>query len=565
MKFQPRYYQSDALSAIFEYFNKEDSTHPIISLPTGSGKSLVQAMLAEKVLADYPECRILFLTHQQELIKQNHAELIGLFDNMFIDAGIYSAGLKSRETGNRIIFAGIQSVYKKAKRLGEFNLVVVDECHSIPKKGEGMYRRFFKDMMEIAPHCKIIGLTATPYRLDSGILTDDFFIEKKDDNGEIIKINMRLFDEIIYNVNVSKLIDQGFLCPLTKKTGVVRPDTSSVKMRGGDFIESELALVCNNAEIIRRAVTEIVALTETRNHVLLFCVSIAHAEAVKEEFISQGADCAVIHSDMPVEVKDQIILDFKDKKIKYVANVNMLTTGFNAKHIDCIALLRPTMSAGLYYQMCGRGLRTLEGKKDCLILDYAGNIGRHGPINQIEIVPKDGKKYGGVSCAPMKYCPACDEAIHISLMVCPECGYEYPVKHNTVAADRDPVSKFVPPVEHEVIDVNYYSHEKKDRVMMRVAYQIGEFESISEYICIEHEGYARQKAQEWLRKALPAGYPIPDTVEQCLELKFSYKTPESIFVNYNEKFPRIVSKIYPEIIEEGKETVTQTIIKNFVR
>jgi DNA repair protein RadD len=408
MKFEPRYYQREALNSIFHYFQDDDSTHPIISLPTGSGKSLVQAMLAEKILNEYPECRLLFLTHQQELIKQNHAELMELFDNLFIDAGIYSAGLKSRDTGNKILFAGIQSVYKKAKRLGEFNLIIVDEAHSIPKKGEGMYRRFFKDMMEIAPHCKIIGLTATPYRLDSGFLTDDFIIEKKDNDGKIIKINMRLFDKIIYHISVSKLIDQKFLCPLIGKTGIVRPDTSGVKMRGGDFIEHELDAVCNNAEIIRRAVTEIIALTENRNHVLLFCVSIAHAEAVKEEFVSQGADCAVIHSDLPVDVKDQIILDFKDQKIKYVANVNMLTTGFNAKHIDCIALLRPTMSPGLYYQICGRGLRTLKGKENCLILDYAGNIGRHGPIDKIDIIPKDGKRYGGVSCSPMKYCPECD-------------------------------------------------------------------------------------------------------------------------------------------------------------
>jgi DNA repair protein RadD len=152
-------------------------------------------------------------------------------------------------------------------------------------------------------------------------------------------------------------------------------------------------------------------------------------------------------------------------------------------------------------------------------------------------------------------------------MICPHCNYEYPVKHSGVSANVDPVSKFNPPIELEVMDINYYVHGKKERVMMRVAYQLGESENISTYVCIEHGGYAEIKAREWLRKALPADYPIPDTVEQCLELQDVYKKPTSLFIDYNKKFPRIVSMIYPEIEKDEvfTEKMKEEFTKNFVR
>lgn len=550
MKLSPRYYQTDAVNAIFEYFNRKDSSHPLVELPTASGKSLVQAMIAERILKDYPECRILFLTHQQELIKQNYEELISNMDSLFVDAGIYSAGLKSRDTQNKILFAGIQSVYRKAKELGLFNLIVVDESHLIPKKGTGMYKRFISEMLEITPYCKIIGLTATPYRLDSGLLTD----------GED-----KIFDEIIYRASVSKLVSEKYLCPLVGRAGIIEPDTSSVHIRGGEFVEHELNAVCNNEIIIQEAVKEIITLAEGRKHILLFCVSIAHAEKVSEEIKSHGINCKAIHSLLPDLEKESIISDFKNKKLRAVCNVDMLTTGFNAKHIDCIVLLRPTMSTGLYYQMCGRGLRIYPEKENCLILDYAGNIFRHGAIDKIQIITHGKIEERGVKTAPMKKCPECNQPLHATYLSCPFCGYEYPIKHGSIATVINPLSEYKLPEECPVIDVYYYFHEKNKRLSMRASYQISEIESISEYICIEHEGYAAQKAREWLLKALPSGYPIPDTVEQALELKDVYKKPEIIFVDYNQKFPRIISKIYPEIESDFKTNISRKIIKSFVR
>ena len=535
MKKNPYYYQREALDSIFTYFNRDDASHPLITLPTGSGKSLLQAMIAEKILKDYNECRILFITHQQELIFQSYSELLdNLQDNLFIDAGIYSAGLNRRDVSSQILFAGIQSVYKKAEELGAFNLIVVDECHLIPKKGFGMYKQFISKTLEIAPYCKIIGLTATPYRTDSGLLTDG------DD---------KIFDEIIYNISVSKLVSEKYLCNLIGRAGIIEPDTSGVHLRGGEFIENELNQVCNDSKIIEKAVEEIIKLTENRNHVLIFCVGIEHAENVVEEFIKQNQNCAAVHSKLPDDIKENVISDFRNKKLKYICNVDMLTTGFNARHIDCIVLLRPTMSTGLYYQMCGRGLRLHEEKENCLILDYAGNIFRHGAIDKIEIITTGKPEERGVKKAPMKKCPECNQPIHAAIMECPFCNHifksENNIKHNSTAANADPLSKYIPSEELQVESVYYYLHEKNGNHSMRVSYQITPTESVSEWICIEHGGFAEKKAREWLRIALPKGHPIPDTVEECLNLKNVYKIPECIFVDYNEKFPRIISKIYP--------------------
>lgn len=529
MNFAPRWYQQEAIDAIFNYLNGDDPGHPLVCLPTGSGKSLVQAMIVDEMSRRRPSARILFLTHQQELIRQNFNELIANMGAL-VDAGIYSAGLDSRDTDNKIIFAGIQSVHKKADDLGQFNLVVIDEAHLIPKKGEGMYRTFLSGQ---ASFTKFVGLTATPYRLESGLLTEG--------PGNI-------FDEIIYDVSVKRLIDDGFLCRLIGKNGVVRPDVSLVHRRGKEFIENELAAVCDDSVLIRDAVAEMLSLTEDRKHVIIFCVGIAHAEHVRDEIERQGQECYCIHSKMPDDEKEKIIKDFKDKKIKYITNVDMLTTGFNARHIDCIVMMRPTLSAGLYYQVAGRGLRIDDGKTDCLILDYAGNILQHGPIDKIEIKTKGMASDRGVHTAPMKECPQCREIIFAVTVTCPHCGYKYPVNdapsHNAEASTESPLSEYRPPAEHEVMDVSYLTHEKNNRLSMRVVYHTGLMDSVSEWVCIEHGGYAEQKARQWLKKMLPDGYPIPDTVEECLDLKNEYKKPSVIYVDYNQKFPRIISKVF---------------------
>jgi len=553
MKLTPYYFQIDAVNTMFEYYMSEDPGHALIVLPTGTGKSLLQSMIAERMITDYPECRILFLTHKKDLIEQNYNELITNLG--LVNAGIYSAGLNCRDTDNQILFAGIQSVHKKALELGCFNLIIVDEAHLISNKAETMYRRFLDDMFKQAPYCKVVGLTATEYRSDTGLLTE----------GE-----NKIFDEVIYKYPLYKAIKEGYVCKPIGKAGIVKPDVSGVHKRAGDYIESELAAVCDNDIIIKKAVTEIIELTQDRHHILLFCVSIEHAIHVCEEMRRQGADCEVVHSKITDAERARITTGFKQGTIRAVCNCDLWTTGFNARHVDCIILLRPTKSTGLYYQMCGRGFRTLEGKENFLILDYAGCILEHGPLDKIEVESKGLKSDRGVHTAPMKECPGCKQPVPLSAVKCPHCGYEWPVNlgHGETALDAEPISKYQPPAEYklEPHDTHYNVHEKNGQLSMRVTYTIGVITSVSEWICIEHGGFAEAQARKWLKNALPAGYPVPDTVEDCMELVDIYKRPESIFVDYNQKFPRIISRIYLENYEEQQDhEAVPNIKKSFIR
>jgi DNA repair protein RadD len=551
MKYTPYYFQTDAVNTMFDYYMSDDAGHALIVLPTGTGKSLVQSMIAVRMINDYPGCRILFLTHKKDLIEQNYNELITNLG--LVNAGIYSAGLNCRDTDNQILFAGIQSVHKRALELGRFNLIIVDEAHLISNKAETMYHRFLDDMFEQAPHCKVVGLTATEYRMDTGLLID----------GE-----NKIFDEVIYKYPLYKAIKEGYVCKPIGKAGMIKPDVSGVHKRAGEYIESELAAICDNDIIIRKAVAEIIKLTTDRNHMLLFCVGIEHAQHVSEEMTRQGMHCEVVHSKLSDSERVRITTGFKNGTIRAVANCDLWTTGFNARHVDCIILLRPTKSTGLYYQMCGRGFRTLEGKENFLILDYAGCILEHGPLDKIEVESKGRASDRGVHTAPMKECPECKQPVFLSTTKCPHCGYEWPVSlgHGGSAEEAEPISKYIPPVEIplEPYDTTYYAHESKSgNICMRVSYSIALLQHVDDYVCIEHGGFAESQARKWLKEALPVGYPIPDTVEECMGLTDIFKKPESIFVDYNQKFPKIISRIYPD--ETGQEKTQNKSMRSFIR
>jgi DNA repair protein RadD len=214
MTLQLRPYQRAAIDAIYTYFMVETG-HPLVVIPTAGGKSLVMAAFIQEVLAQWPDERIIVLTHVRELISQNFSELIRLWPEA--PAGIYSAGLNRRDVQAQILFAGIQSVHRKAYAIQRADLVLVDEAHLIPRSANTTYRRFLGDLTRINPQLKIIGLTATPYRLDSGMLHAG---------------PDAMFDDIAFEVSVRELIDQGYLAPLTSKQTSTQLDVSGVRAAG---------------------------------------------------------------------------------------------------------------------------------------------------------------------------------------------------------------------------------------------------------------------------------------------------------------------------------------------
>jgi DNA repair protein RadD len=513
-----RPYQQAAITSIYGYFQSHKG-NPLVVIPTAGGKALVIAAFIEGVLKAWPDQRILIVTHVRELIAQNHAEMIGLWPEA--PTGIYSAGLGKREAQARVLFAGIQSIHRRAQEVGHTDLVLIDEAHLIPANSSTMYRRFLDALTRINPALKVIGLTATPFRVDCGMLHEG---------------KSALFTDIAYEVPVRDLIDAGYLSRLVSKQPATRLDVSKVGTRAGDFIQRDLAAAVDKEAITRAAVTEIIEHGRDRKSWLAFCSGVEHARHVAEEFGHQGITCRTIFGDTPKEERDAIIAAFKRGEIRALASMGVLTTGFNAPAVDLIALLRPTKSAGLYVQMVGRGTRLSPGKEDCLVLDFADNVRRHGPIDLVR--PRRPGEAGGGE-APTKVCPECDSIIALSATECPDCGHVFPPREVKIAPTAAALPVLSPKLQWvPVHGVSYSRHDKLGGLpSLKVTYSCS-LKSYSEWVCIEHQGYARQKAAEWWRKRAP-GFPVPLSVDEAIAEAARLARPTEISVRPSGRYVEI--------------------------
>lgn len=497
-----RPYQEDVKAAVYDHLRSRDD-NPCAVVPTAGGKTPIMASICRDAVGQWGG-RVLILAHVKELLEQTADKLNVVCPD--VNFGIYSASLKRRDTQHPVIVAGIQSVYKRACELDAFNLIIVDEAHLIPLEGDGMYRQFLADARVINPELRIIGLTATPYRLKTGsICTPDGFL-----------------NHICYEVGVRELIRDGYLCPLVSKAGRAKPDTSSLHVRGGEFLSDEVESLMDQDSLVRSACAEIADYTATRNACLIFASGVQHGRHIVEAMSEEhGVECGFVCGETPIPERDATLARFKAGELKYLCNVNVLTTGFDAPHIDCVALVRPTMSPGLYYQMVGRGFRLHPSKQNCLVLDFGGNVLRHGPVDEIKVTTKE----RGDGKPPAKECPHCRAVIAAGFATCPQCGYAFPPperqQHDAKASEAGILSGQVTTTKYSVKDVYYNVHTKRDAKegtpnTLRVDYRVGWNKFKSEWICFEHTGYARQKAVAWWLKRSPD--PVPDSIERAIEI-----------------------------------------------
>lgn len=526
---QLRPYQQLAIDDLYSWFTNHDAGNPVINLPTGSGKSFVIAHLCKDALQNWPETRVLMLTHQQELIEQNHAELINLWPNA--PAGIYSAGLGKRNLAEPITFAGIGSVRKRAVQIGHVDLILIDEAHLVNNAQQGMYRKLIEQLKNINPALRVIGLSATPYRLGQGLLT-----EGKD----------ALFHDIIEPVTITYLIKEGYLCELRSKSTSLKLDTSGVHKRGGEFIESELQSAVDNNLNNVQAVDEMIKRGADRKSWIVFCAGVLHAENINQILLERGVKSVIVTGATPKKERREILQKFKTQELQCVVNCKVLTTGFNHKGIDLIALLCPTLSPGLYVQMVGRGMRTFEDKTDCLILDFAGNIETHGPITNINPPSPKGVKEGE---APVKTCPECDEIVHAAIKICPCCGYEWPIQEKSYKLSNADIMGRDSTKVMELTDWEWSIHTSRTsgKELLKVRYygQIND-PIVEEYLCITYEGFAGNKARRQLADiGIKSGADV--TVKNLEEVVMSMQaaTPPH-FVQYQKdgKFFRVTERIW---------------------
>lgn len=561
--FQDRPYQTEAVGSIWNYFYQKQG-NPLVAMPTGTGKSVVIARFLQSVYSQYPFQRIMLLTHVKELIGQNFEKLLQLWP--FAPAGIYSAGLNSRDNSKPITFAGIASVAKKAALFGKIDLILIDECHLMSPDDQTMYRQFIAALRLINPHLKVIGFTATPWRMGHGHLIDPY----EDKKGMLCE---PLFTDVCFDITgleaFNRLIAEGYLCPLIPRRPKLQLDTEGLHLRGGEFIDKEMQERFGKQEITEAALREAMEVGFDRNHWLIFASGVDHANSIYDMLNMMGVPTGVVHS--KVEGRDKTIEAFKAGDLRALVNNNVLTTGFDYPQIDMIMVLRATLSAVLWVQMLGRGTRTFYGldgkgllangsyadldtiggrlaaiqaseKHNCLVLDYARNTAELGAINDPKIPKKKGE---GGGTAPVKLCEVCETYNHISVRFCTNCNAEFDlaIKFKETSSTDEVIKGEMPITEVFKVDhISVDKHEKDGRPpMMKVTYYCG-YKNYPEYVCVQHKDFAGKKAARWWKDRTDV--PMPETTDEAIAMMDKLAKPTHIRVWTNKKYPELMAFCY---------------------
>lgn len=529
-----RYYQKEAVEALFDFYQsprdigadgKPERKNALVCLPTGTGKSLVIADFLQRAFKAFPATRAIMTTHVKTLIRQNAAKMQEAWP--LAPLGIYSAGLKSADSIQPIIFGGIQSCVGKFPKFGVRDFLIIDEAHLVGD--DGSYLKFINELLMLNPYLKVIGLSATAYRLGLGCLT----------NGKI-------FTDIVYDkCNIegfNELIAAGYLCPLIPKRTNVEIDVSGVGMSKGEYIQGDLEKAIREQDITYRALQEIVAHGVDRKSWLVFATGIADAEAICDCLNGAfGISTVVMHSKRTAKENDEAERMWKAGEVRCAVNMGMLTTGVDHPPLDLIGMMRPTMSTGLWVQMLGRGTRPYEGKSNCLVLDFAGNTRRLGPIND-PVIPKM-RGSGPPGDAPVRICPACACYNHASAKVCLACGEEFTFesKLSGEAGTAELLRSDLPQVETVKVDrVVYSPHvgKQSQKSSVKVSYYCG-FRTFYEWITVEGIG-GRISGRDWFRQRHASEPPASNA--EVLALMGELRSPKELRVWMNHSpHPRVMA------------------------
>lgn len=528
----PHYYQLEAKQSIFDYFNNGGKGNPLVCMPTASGKSIVIADFLREVFRQFPNQRVMMLTHVWKLILQNAEKMQKFWPTAPI--GIHSAGLKQRDTMMPIIFGGVQSVAKNPEAFGHRDLLLIDEAHLLGHDEDTQYLSTIKALTKINPYLKVIGFTATPYRMKMGTLLDG-----------------GLFSDIAFDLTsheaFSRLISEGYLCPLIgKPTNTVIGGISDLSLVGGDFNQKQSEALVDHDEITYSACKELLDIGYSRNKCMVFAAGVNNAEHIASMLQSFGASAAAVHSKLSDEENKSRLAAYERGELWAIVGANMLTTGYDEPRIDLIADFQPTCSPGKHVQKLGRGTRVHPSKSNTLVLDFVGNIARNGPIDDPVMPRKPGKKTGEV---PVKICPDCTAYNHASARFCCNCAREFAFETKIFATAKSdsPMKVDENPVV-ETVEIKspifYRKNNGKDKgsgiigpPTAKVTYTLG-IRPVNIFLCFEHTGKPRRLAHEWWMRH-SAAVP-PSTVDEFLMRTDELRTPKAVRVHTNLKYPEIL-------------------------
>lgn len=555
-----RAYQQEIEDAIFNHWF-EHQTNCIAASPGGTGKSFVMAKITKRLVVDYPGTRVMILAQDGKLLTQNSNELLRYWPQAPI--GLYSSGLKQRDTKQPIIFAGIQSCYKRAKEFGERHIFLIDECDLLSPKEETMYQRFYEEAKEINPNILMAGLTATPYRLKEGCLT-----------------NLDIWDRVVIDLTKTDrfnwFMDNGFLKPLITRSRtkdnptVVEIDVQNIKMKGGDFDEKELQEASNTDELNHAIIKRNIELAHNRKHWLGFVSGIEHGHAQVKIYKSYGISAVMLSAKDSIEYRQEMEAKFRSGEIRVLINFNLFIRGWDFPALDFIYWSTATQSVAKWVQGNLRGTRiffnetTQTWLADCLVADYGGNIRRLGQINA-PVIPKARRKGDGVAGeAPVRECPECFTINPIQAKVCCECGFAFPPpKTITKKASEDEIlarGDGSPVIEDfRVLGIKYTDKlSKAGNSYVEVRYNVGTntfkevlmFGSDNAFLKRKIEGWWTYRSGQW---------PVPDSVEEALERTAELRIPSIIRVDISKKYPEVVGADWDENAKLREELTNEEV------
>ncbi|MDP2560195.1 DEAD/DEAH box helicase [Psychrobium sp. 1_MG-2023] len=580
MKFQLRSYQQQAVQATIKHFRQTDES-AVIVLPTGSGKSLVIAELAR--LARH---KILVLAHVKELVEQNHAK----YQSYELTAGIFSAGLKQKNLNHQVTFGSVQSVAPNLEQFNDFfSLVIIDECHRIglsnnEQDQQNQYQQIITHLTKTNPKLKVLGLTATPYRMGLGWIYQDHY------HG-FSRNEQAVFKQCIYEMPLSLMIKQGYLTkPSLVDAAIAHYDFSSLCAQpSGELAEREVnTLLTKYPRVTQAIVEQIVQLAGGRQGVMIFAATTKHAQEIIDYLAQYLPDkphsFGLILGTTPHEQRDDLIKRFKRKELKFLVNVAVLTTGFDAPHVDFIALLRPTQSVSLFQQIVGRGLRLAPDKNDCLIIDYANSgfnifspeVGSskpnsdsvpvlvNCPICQFgntfwgkvdddgAIIEHYGRRCWGIEYGEhgekqrcdyrfrFKECGHCGAENDIAARVCTQC--------DQAIIDPDQLLKNALKLKDSMVircSGMEWRQDTKSTTKLKVIYYDEDGASLSESFDFQYNGAIRAFNQQFGRRLGQATTPMSfETVEQVLNVTNVLIAPDFVIAKKQKHYWQIKEKIF---------------------
>ena len=598
-KIKLRDYQQEAIDGLLSYCAANPGKDPVLELPTGSGKSVIIAEFCRQMAKRGK--KVLVLCRQKELVLQNCERFTQLAWGDYT-VGVYCAGLNRKESDCDVVFATVQSVAKNIHDLGHLSAILVDECHQVPPSSNSQYGQMIGEVRKYNPRCRLIGLTATPYRTSTGMVYGE---------GSV-------FDDCAYSVSVKRMLESGNITPWRHPT-VDEVDVSNVKIRGNDFDLGEMGEEFEAK--LESNVKEIIAASANRSKVLIFATTVKHGEALKEAIMmATGQQCGIVTGDSSKLHREVTLDQFCGGPLKYLVNIGVLTTGFDCPSVDVIAVCRATQSAGLWYQIVGRGMRLSKGKEDFLVLDFGGNFDRLGDPAEANF-GRPAKAPERVNCPEcsnhcLKSDVRCGECGHVLLTkICPSCMAEQPKDAKICGSKLDREDLFsddcgfdftqrrcrseirgdiclvalgpdedICPVcgaEKErkaagqfekhakrkekavrarwsVQSVEYNYHKPKDetkRPTLRVSYEVWpavegasrlDRRRFNEWVTIEHEGWVLQKATEWWK--LRSAMAMPATVDEAMLIatQGGLREPSEIVTEKDGKWDRVVAAEFDE-------------------